>query len=402
MDLQKYEEALDNISEKIVPEYFNNDKSKYIQAKSQILKIIKKTDKDFPLSNQPFFNSYLIRNLLFLCKNKPDFVGSILYGFTLKKTSAISDLKGAAATIPGLIPIIGTISKSKSESLFEETHNKLNKIKNSSKILQKDINEIINLIKPISIAKHSGKNVLQVYYIMYLELRVSLQLLLHVEDINTTFDFNMSLIDNEVPLIDILNHTDFNLEQYSKNPLVAKMLDDLKVLYNKIEQSHQGSKNYKTPKQPFKKASKISDSNIQIIMNPFPKREANNEIVINNHCYDKVQNSPFDLLYYLLWLRKNFPDVSTGLEIAGVIPLEHITEISNDDDKFTRFSTAWNSETNKNNRYYKSKEVLNINNLLRAHHKIDFDAIVLDGEYYKLTNKFKPKNIELVPFDTNI
>lgn len=398
MDLKEYKKALDNLPEATIVKYFNNDNSKYIQAKSQMMGIVKKTNENIPLSNQPVFTSYLIRNLLFLCKNRPDFVGSILNGLTINKTSAFAGLMGAAATIPGIIPDFVSISKSKSKSLLEETHNKLNKIKYSSKILQKDIKEVIELIKPISNAKHSSKNVLQVYYMMYLELRASLQLLLHVEDINTTFDFNMSLVDNEVPFIDILKHTDFNLEQYSKNPLVAKMLDDLKVLYNKIEQSNHAQKSYDLPVNSGEGSLKISDSKIRITMNPLLGKKSNNEIILNNQYYTKIQNSPFDLLYYFLWLHKNYPKRKAVLKINDTIPSSHIKEITDGDKTLNRFDYAWNNKFNSRMRNEKSKTVSKINSLLRTHFGINFDIIFEDGEYYKLTKYIKPDNIELTSF----
>lgn len=410
MDLDKYVEALDDVSEKILPKYFSNNKSQFDLSKKQLIKIFKKYNYKYLSIPQPFFISYFRKNFIFLCQNAPDFVGSVLYTNIHGRAFGIAGLAGAgvAAASSSLGYAVTYIFKSTSKETIADAENsyqlirkKLNKIKDSSKILKRDINEVLKLIEPHSIAKNS-KKALQIYYILYSELKLSLQLLYHVEDIDKTFDFNKSMFETNVPLLEVLSHANINLEKYSKNTLITSISDDLKILYNKIEQSHQGNKEYELPKPQTKGSSIVSDSTIKIKMNPFPKRKANNEIIINNQCFSGVQNAPFDLLYYLLWLRLNNPDESAGIELNGVIPLEHIKRISNNDDKFARFSADWNSETNKSNRYYKSKEVLFINKLLRTRHKIDFDAIVLDGEYYKLTNRFKPGNIELVPFDTNI
>lgn len=240
MDIKEYKIALDNLPEETIAKYFNNDNSKYIQAKSQMMEIIKKTDENIPLSNQPFFTSYLIRNLLFLCKNRSDFVGSVLYANVNKKISGIAGLTGAACTTTSFLPTSKeTISTA--ENLYQEARKKLYKIQDSSKILKKEINDILKLIEPISIAKNY-KNVLQTYYVLYSELRFSLQLLYHIEDIDKTFDFNMSLAENNTQLLDVLSHTDLNLEKYSKNTFITGMNNDIKKLYSKIEQSHQGSK----------------------------------------------------------------------------------------------------------------------------------------------------------------
>ena len=225
-------------------------------------------------------------------------------------------------------------------------------------------------------------------------------LLYNIEDMNKIGDFDSGLVLEYQGFFTDIN--EIETEIYIKYPVIKTIYEDLTVIYKRIEEHYQKFKKYELPKQPLKKASKISDSNIQIIMNPFPGKKSNNEIIINNQQYAKVQNSPFELLYYLLWFRKNYPDESTGLEINGVIPSDHINEITNNDDKLNRFSAAWNDKINSRMRNEKSKTVSKINALLKTRHKIDFDAIVEDGEYYKLTTRFKPDNIELIPFQANI
>lgn len=393
MDLQRYDTAIDTISDIIILNYFYGNEKKFTISKSQLIDKFENNNYDTHTISQPLSVSHFRKNFLFFCQNKPYLVGSVVYLNSFEPTYLINDL----ATIPisnnitwHKDPIIDSIAAA--EQLFQNVKHKVNQLLNSSKIHKKEINEILNLIEPLSGAKQYN-DIQQIYWILYCEIRLTIQLLKPDKDFDLSFGFDkewLNLREIDVHLLKLLNQT--SLEEYAKPTFRTNTITKLKEWYN----------NNKIPKPPSKKPSNISDSNIQITMNPFPGKKSNNEITINNKHYNKVQNSPFELLYYLLWFRKNYPDESTGLAINGVIPSDHIIEITNNDDKLNRFSAAWNDKINSRMRNEKSKTVSKINTLLKNQHKIDFEAIVEDGEYYKLTTRFKPDNIELISFQKNI
>ena len=397
MDLQKYEEALDNISETIIPKYYNDKKAKYNKGKKKMLKKFEINHYEDMFDSLPYFLPYFRKNFLLFCQYEPDFVGSISHSIS---TISISEIRYNLKTTAHKFYFTNLEENLIiAENSYEVLHKEIKIIIDSPKILKRNIHEILHLIEPLTdvIYYSSGR---QIFTQLLKELQFSLQILYNIENLGGMIPPNRIVIEGYTNLL--IGLGDLKKREYSKYTFITSLIEDLKIIYQRIEKSYQESMKYKLQKQPFKKASQLSDSIIQITMNPFPGKKSNNEITINNKYYKKVQNSPFELLYYLLWFRKNYPDESTGLEINGVIPSDHINEITNNDNKLNRFSAAWNDNINSRMRNEKSKTVSKINALLRARHKIDFDAIVEDGEYYKLTTRFKPDNIQLISFQENI
>lgn len=397
MDFQKYEEALDNISETIVPTYFNNNKSKYIKAKLLMMEKIKITDYEDLVDPLPFFIPFFRKNLLSFCQNEPDFVGSVLHSTS---TISISDINYHLKTFAKVYYITSSEKKiAVAESLYQDANKIIIKILDSSTILNDDINEVLSLIEPLNkMIYYSFPR--QIYIRLLNELQFSLKLLYNIENLDRMFFTNRIVIDEYLGLI--LGLGDLKKEEYSKYTFITILIEDLKIIYKQIEKSYQKTKKYKLPKKRSNEKI-ISDSLIYIKMNPFPGKKSNNVITINNKQIDNVQNSPFDLLYYLLWLHKNYPDKKAALKIDDIIPAEHINAITENDEQLNRFSYSWNDINNIRFKNEKSKTVNKVNTLLKKQLGINFDAIVENAsKYYVLTNRFKSDNIELIPYKTNI
>ncbi|MFC1785886.1 hypothetical protein ACFLZA_00800 [Candidatus Neomarinimicrobiota bacterium] len=394
MDLHKYEIAIDTISDIIILKYFHGNEKKFTISKSQLIDKFEKNNYDAPQIAQPFSVSQFRKNFLFLCQNKPDLVGSIVYLNSFEPSYLINDL--------AIIPISNTITWHKdpiidsiaaAEQLFQNVRQKVKQLLNSSKILKKEINEILNLIEPLSGAKHFN-DLQYIYWMLYCELRFTLQLLKPDKDFDLSFGFDKEWLDlreGDVPLLNLLSSTSF--EEYSEPAFRDNTIGKLKELYN----------NYKIPDQQNKKPSIVSDSVIKIKMIPFPGKKKNNVININHKDFGEVQNSPFDLLYYLLWLRINYPDDIAAIEFDGTIPLEHINEITKNDEHLDRFGYSWNDPISTRIKDEKRKTVSKINKLLTDQFELNFNPIVPNAnKYYMLTNRFQPDNIELIPYDKNI
>jgi len=149
---------------------------------------------------------------------------------------------------------------------------------------------------------------------------------------------------------------------------------------------------------PEEKSKKI----LNIKMTPRPGKTSNNEIVINTISYKKVQNSPFDFLYYLLFLRKNYPDQKASIKLDEGITVSIKDAITGNDSIIKeRIEYSWNDEGNKRIRNEKSKQVNYINDLFKKEFLFNQDVVIESGNYYVLSSEFKPENIELVPY-TNI
>jgi len=389
MDFEKFHLAIDNNSDIIIPHYFNGDEKEFADSKLHLHD--KFENNEVQLISQPFSvpNVSKSRSFLHFCRTEPKLIGSILYLNLSETAFLVEDIKpfSKSGIIKwGKIPTIETLSSA--EQIFQDAKQKVKQLLNQEKILKKDTDAIIKLIEPLCGAKPYN-DIQQIYWMLCCELRFTLQLLKPDKGFDLSFGFDkewLELRKGDVPLLDLLCKT--NLDKYTESIFRKNTIIKLKELYN----------NYKIPEQQPKKPSIVSDSAIKIKMIPSPGRPADNIIIINNNKFDKVQNVPFELFYYLLWLRNHNLDESTGLETNETINPEHINEMTKNNVMIKRFGAVWNNAINPGMKEAKSTAVSDINKILKNQLKINFVAIKEDSGYYKLSSRFKQEDIELEPF----
>ena len=340
MDLQKYEEALQPIEDLIIPKYFNNDKKKYRHAKLMALQRFGDQYYDYFQKPLPVFVPYFRRNFLFFCVNAPNFVGSVLYSTYFTKASDFVDwLKPVAEYYypPNLRSRIAI-----TVDLYEDVSRSINDIMNNRLLLKNDLDKLLSMITDLD-KKIYYRYARFSYTRLLKELRFSLQLLYNMKDIDSFFYYNKNLFANYPDLIHELATLWKRQKTFDKYTLIQMLIEDLISIYARIENVHPIPSDYKLDK---KKNPSISDSAIKIKMDPFPGKKSNNVITINNKQINNVQNSPFDLLYYLLWLQINYPDKKAALVIDDIIPVEHINAITENDEQLNRFGYSWNNINN--------------------------------------------------------
>jgi len=389
MEFDKFQSAIDNKSDIIIPHYFNGDETEFADS------ILHLHDKfgtpEVQLISRPFSVSNVSKSKSFLnfCRKEPKLIGSILYlnlGETTFLDEDIKSFSKSGSIKWGKIPTIETLAAA--EQIFQKAKQKIKQLLNKEKILKKDTNDILKLIEPLYGAEHYD-DIQQIYWMLYCELRFTLQLLKPDKDFDLSFGFDkewLNLREKDVPLLNLLSLT--GLKKYSESSFRKKTIIKLNESYN----------NYLIPEQQPKKPSIVSDSVIKIKMIPKPGKPADNIIIINNNKFEKVRNVPFELLYYLLWLRNHNLDVSTGLETNQTINPEHINEMTKNNVMIKRFGAVWNNAINPGMKEAKSTAVSDINKILKNQLKIDFVAIKEDSGYYKLSSRFKQEDIELEPF----
>lgn len=232
MDLHKYEEALDSISEKIVSRFFENDYSKYNKGKSTLFERFTENKYEDIFDSLPYFLPYLRKHFLYFCQNAPGLVGHILYSISKESISDIMDYLKPSAKI--YFPS----SKRKivdAENSYHVIRNKLLKILDSPKTSKKDIKNILNLIEPISnLIYYSDARV--VYVMLFTEIKYSLQLLYYTEDISEMIYPHRNLI---LQYGDILNDLGALTKlDYTKYTFITMLIEDLEIIYNRIEEFH--------------------------------------------------------------------------------------------------------------------------------------------------------------------
>lgn len=238
MDLKKYEEALNNISETIVPTYFNNDKYEYVKAKLSLMERFEnKSIYEELFTSRPFFFPYFRKNFLFICQNYPDFVGSVLFVNAYKQNESfkdsLTDMKAVYFKTNSKVIIAAA------ENLYRDTRKKLNSILDSPTILKDEINEVIKIIEPISSVRYYWK-FRSTYYMLFRELGFSLRLLYNIENFNKINDLDKDLINYYVYLLSELSEIKY--KENSKYTFLNFIIEDLELIYNKIEESHQEPK----------------------------------------------------------------------------------------------------------------------------------------------------------------
>lgn len=387
MDLQEYNKTINQLSGILILKYFNGNRNKSKISISQLMVKFGKDNYEKFTVSQPISAAYFRNKFQYLCQKKPDLVSSLVYLNSDESEYLVNDLNTVSHSSKIIwreIPSIKTLAVA--EQIFQDAKQKIKQLLNQDKPLKKDTNEVIKLIEPLSGAKYFN-DIQQIYWILYCEFRFALQLLKPDKSFDLSFGFDKEWLDlreNDAPLLKLLSKT--SLHVYTKSTFRKNTIIKLKEIYN----------NYKIPEQQPKKPTIVSDSVIKIKMIPSSGDEANNIITINNIEFDKVQNSPFDFLYYLLWSRNNYPNENASIKLDDIIPMKYISEMLEKDKQTGRFQFVWNTKTHTEIKRSKSRTVHKINkDIMKEVFNLGFDVIVTDGDYYKLSKKFKSGNIEL-------
>jgi len=251
MNIEKFKLAIDNISDIVVHQYFNGNETKY---KSSVQLLHDKIDNyPVPSVHQPIsilpFKNYM--SFLPYCLNEPNLVGSILILNLIEPTFLVSDISSFSNSDNikwDVKPDIESIAAS--EQLFQNAKQKITEILKSPKIYKKDTNEILKLIEPLSGAKHYN-DIQQIYWMLYCELRFTLQLIKPEEGFDLSFGIDKAWLDlreNDVPLLKILSQT--SMEDYLEPEFDETTKEQIEAIYSKAEKQ--------TPKT--KTENKVSDS----------------------------------------------------------------------------------------------------------------------------------------------
>lgn len=231
MDLKKYEEVLDNISEIVVPTYFNNDKSKYNEAKSLILSALSKDSREEIFDSHPFFRYYLRNNFVLLCKIAPNFIGSVL-STTFKES--FSELVDFGKSYIKLYHY--TLSKNKiktAETLYDENRKYINIILQSSEILKDDIDKVLIAMEPLYNITYYWHGRFLYTYLMT-ELEFGLKFLSRIDNLDEFIFSNKIVIAHYFNLLKSLG--ELRKREFQKYSFIQKILEDLENIYKKIEE----------------------------------------------------------------------------------------------------------------------------------------------------------------------
>lgn len=397
MDLRKYEEAISQLSEYLISNYFNDNEVAYYKAKSKLLKLISNKTKTKQINNLPFFLPFLKNNFVILCQLYPDFIGFILFKYN--KPNILKRLLYWFWIYYKFISLVSLRwKKNKFGEKYQNIHIKIESLIKNKSIVREEIDEIINLIEPISHLSFPRTVQTSISHI-YNELRFSLQLLHSTNDLNKMNYYDCHIFDGYYLI-------KFDIEfattaKYLKYPLIASMLSDLGIIYKYIEIVILDDISKEQIQSKIPQDTDILHSEINIKMIPYPGSGANNVIKINDKEIKGIRNVPFELLYYLLWLRKEYPNDSYGLEMGGEIDDDHILEMIKNDDKILRFGAAWNNSTNTRTRNAKSSAVNAINSIIKSNYDESFDLVIENFDYYTLSSTILSENIQLDSFQKN-
>jgi tetratricopeptide (TPR) repeat protein len=140
-----------------------------------------------------------------------------------------------------------------------------------------------------------------------------------------------------------------------------------------------------------------------IIMIPRSGGKANNKIVVNDKQIVDFQNTGFDFLYYLLWLKVNKPDGMDYFKLDEGIPAEHLKELlpGTNNKKLRRFKYSWSNHSIPRQRE-KNTQATNINKKIKKGSRISFDIIVSGYENHYVSNSISDENIKLSLFSKMI
>ncbi|MBC8255792.1 MAG: hypothetical protein H8E85_00600 [Candidatus Marinimicrobia bacterium] len=124
----------------------------------------------------------------------------------------------------------------------------------------------------------------------------------------------------------------------------------------------------------------------------------NNEVIINNSYIVSINNSGFDFLYYLFWLKINFPDKKDYLKIEEEIPEEHIKKLlpGSNYKKLNRFNYTWVNPNNKNSSSERDTQQSRVNSNFKKNGGITFNVIVKGKGNHYIPNEISNDKIELI------
>jgi hypothetical protein len=251
MNIDKFQRATDNLPVKVINQYFNGNRNLF---DSIVLSLHEKIDRyPIPQTSQPIslasFKNYL--SFLPYCLDEPNLIGSILYLNLAEPTFLLSDVKSFSNSNKikwGAKPNIESIATA--EQIFQDTKQKISELLKSPKISKKDANAIIKLVEPLSEAKFYN-DIQKIYWMLYCELRFTLQLLKPDKDFEISFGFDKAWLDlreNDVPLLKILSQT--SIEDYLEPDFEETTKEQIRTSYLKDENQ--------TPQ--IKVENKVSDS----------------------------------------------------------------------------------------------------------------------------------------------
>ncbi|MFC1536130.1 hypothetical protein ACFL4H_02030, partial [Candidatus Neomarinimicrobiota bacterium] len=92
MNIKEYNKTINQLSDILIPKYFNGDRKKSAISISQLMVKFEKDDYEGLTASQPISASYFRNNFQYLCQNKPDLVRSIVYLNSDESKYLINDL----------------------------------------------------------------------------------------------------------------------------------------------------------------------------------------------------------------------------------------------------------------------------------------------------------------------
>jgi len=136
-----------------------------------------------------------------------------------------------------------------------------------------------------------------------------------------------------------------------------------------------------------------------ITLIPHSGKKANNKLIINGILIEGIQNSGFDFLYYLLWLKINKPDGKDYFNWDEGIPEKHLRELlpGTNFEKLNRFNHSWADFDNPRKREKNTQQSI-INSKIIDKSIMSFELIVTGKNNHHISNSLLDDNIELISF----
>jgi len=213
--------VLNKLGKTIIPGIFE-DKNEYDKARSILL--VKYERNKYPEKDchYPLSFKYFRDNLIFLCKHYPELVGTVAALGIDEPKHWVPDLKAhqSSELINWENLSIETIANA--EHLFRDARQRIRELLSNPGPSDQICNRLIDQIKPLTGAE-SYQDIRRIYWILYCELRVTLQF--HKPGPNWDFYFDIGDFpehwfklrgENDVCVLKYLN--DHSLDMYLNNP----------------------------------------------------------------------------------------------------------------------------------------------------------------------------------------
>ncbi len=392
MDLYKYQTELDKIEKKIPYRFFHHNHVLYILGRKKLLNLIADKDYEERFRDKSFFLHFIKNNILTFCKYEHSIIGMALRFTIVRGVREVWDYIVVRFKNYFFDPSEEDIIKI--ETSYKDYRAKLFDYLNANEVQEDDFIWMINHIELLSkepyydTAKYLTEK-------LFHEIILSIQLYYYFSEWDH-LDYNSKNIFKSYPyLYRKLNR--YNEKPKLHSSLISLLLNDLDLIYTKIEELRKEKESYSKRIIESEKSKEAKEKPFYIKVRATTKDDSNNEITINGIFYNEVPNTDFDFFYYLLWQLKEFPDKKPGIKLDAVIPEEHIKLITDDYDILNRFTEhTWNNKSSITKSKAKVKANSHINEILRTHLKLPFDAIELFGKSYILVKELRPENIELV------